>query len=244
MNLYPRDGFTLVELAIVLVIVGLLISAVLVGQDLVESAEVRANVKTLEEMHTAINLFRSKYNCLPGDCPDATEFGFTSANGNPVNGNGDGNYLPYTNDEYIQGTHQLVEANLTPLKANDVYNFPYVRMTHNDVGGAYLFTNDLYDGSFSGGYLPVNELWGNTILVGARSGDCTSGTPFNALFTQAMDIKVDDGKASSGRMSGHDGTEIGVFGAGTCGPAETPCVAGGEYDVSNPAAKCRMVVYW
>lgn len=68
----PRHGFTLIEIAIVLVIIGLIIGGVLVGRDLIHAAEIRATIKQLEDFNTAVNAFKTKYNCLPGDCAAST----------------------------------------------------------------------------------------------------------------------------------------------------------------------------
>lgn len=79
-----QKGFTLVELSIVLVIIGLIISSVLVGQDLIRSAEVRSTVTQFESFNAAIGTFRARYSGLPGDTAGNTEFNFTG------DGNGDG----------------------------------------------------------------------------------------------------------------------------------------------------------
>jgi prepilin-type N-terminal cleavage/methylation domain-containing protein len=87
-----KAGFTLVELALVLVIIGLVVGGVLVGQDLIFAAKVRAQTSQIQEIETGMNTFRTKYNCTAGDCPNATDFfGTTDPQGNTVNnGNGDG----------------------------------------------------------------------------------------------------------------------------------------------------------
>src|SRR5450432_727787 len=76
-----ESGFTLIELSIVLVIIGLIIGGVLVGQDLIKAAEIRGQITQIEKYNTAVNTFRGKYNCLPGDCVNATALGFTQALG-------------------------------------------------------------------------------------------------------------------------------------------------------------------
>src|SRR5580693_9186033 len=73
-------GFTLIELSIVLVIIGLIIGGVLVGQDLINAAQARAIITDIERFNTAANTFESKYGCLPGDCVNATNFFGTDAN--------------------------------------------------------------------------------------------------------------------------------------------------------------------
>jgi prepilin-type N-terminal cleavage/methylation domain-containing protein len=78
-----RRGFTLIELSIVLVIIGLLVGGVLVGQDLIRSAAVRATVRQIEKYNQSVNAFRGKYNAIPGDMNAATaaNFGFSSRAG-------------------------------------------------------------------------------------------------------------------------------------------------------------------
>ena len=84
-------GFTLVELSIVLVIIGLIIGGVLVGRDLISAAGVRAQVSQIEKFNTAVNTFSGKYGYLPGDisAASATRFGFAPRGS--YAGEGDGN---------------------------------------------------------------------------------------------------------------------------------------------------------
>jgi prepilin-type N-terminal cleavage/methylation domain-containing protein len=86
-----RGGFTLIELSIVLVIIGLVIGSVLVGQDLIRAAYVRAQISQIEKYNTATNTFYGKYGYLPGDitATAASQFGFTARSG--AGGYGDGN---------------------------------------------------------------------------------------------------------------------------------------------------------
>ncbi len=65
-------GFTLIELSIVLVIIGLIVGGVLIGKDLIRAAELRSIIGEYETYKTAINAFRLKYNSIPGDMKDAT----------------------------------------------------------------------------------------------------------------------------------------------------------------------------
>src|SRR4051812_28937287 len=96
-----RAGFTLVELSIVLVILGLLVGGVLTGQSLIRAAELRAITTEQNRYVTATHTFRDKYFALPGDMTNATAYWGTSGNcpglaaqGNTTpatcNGNGDG----------------------------------------------------------------------------------------------------------------------------------------------------------
>lgn len=86
-----QQGFTLIEMSIVLVIIGLIVGGVLVGQSLINAAAVRAQISQIEKFNTAVNTFWGKYGYLPGDIkdPDASSFGFQARGLNP--GQGDGN---------------------------------------------------------------------------------------------------------------------------------------------------------
>ena len=88
-----QAGFTLVELSIVLVIIGLIVGGVLVGQDMIKAAEIRATVAQIEKYNSALNTFRDKFNGYPGDLTLtlATNFGFTGVgSGADAHSDGDG----------------------------------------------------------------------------------------------------------------------------------------------------------
>jgi prepilin-type N-terminal cleavage/methylation domain-containing protein len=85
-----QQGFTLVELAIVLVIIGLIIGGVLVGAEMIRLAKIRAVVSQMQKYNTAVSAFRLKYDCLPGDCPNAVALGLGTSGGAGDNGDGNG----------------------------------------------------------------------------------------------------------------------------------------------------------
>ncbi len=91
-KLSTSRGFTLIELSIVLVIIGLIVGGVLVGQSLIVAAGMRAQISQIEKYNTAANTFRGKYGYLPGDIkdPDASRFGFSARGGWPGEGDGNG----------------------------------------------------------------------------------------------------------------------------------------------------------
>lgn len=67
-----QAGFTLVELAVVMIIIGLLIGGVLKGQELVKNAQITATVAQVKGIDAATSSFRDMYNALPGDMLGAT----------------------------------------------------------------------------------------------------------------------------------------------------------------------------
>lgn len=85
-----NSGFTLVELSIVLIIVGLILGGVLVGQDLIRNAQVNATANQIQQLNASVNAFRGKYNALPGDIERAVAFNLDGACGQNCDGDGDG----------------------------------------------------------------------------------------------------------------------------------------------------------
>lgn len=207
-----KSGFTLVELAIVLVIIGLIVGGVLVGQDLIKAATVRAAVSQLEKYDTSVNAFRGKYNGLPGDLANPTNF-FSTIVVTGVDGNGDGDSLiegqsaaatPCTAAACLGGENAIAftQMNLAGLISDPITTVTGASYTLTP-SDATLPASKLGKGArvliqASGGrnyYVLAN--FGAAALV-AGSGTFTAGvSPIDAFN---VDTKMDDGNPAQGKV--------------------------------------------
>ena len=107
-----QTGFTLIEIAIVLVIIGLLLGGVLKGQELITSARVRNLISQQDGVKAAYFGFLDRFRALPGDYPLAsTNIACTPA---CTNGNGNGQIQSVlgggTIDEHVAVWEHLSKA--------------------------------------------------------------------------------------------------------------------------------------
>lgn len=216
-----EKGFTLVELAIVLVIIGLIIGGVLVGQDLIKAAEIRAQITQIEQYNAAVNTFRTRFNSLPGDARNITSFFNATTYPDIRNGNGN-RQLEWASAGVTAG---LVAANGTgvvyssvdtgtPDHVGEVLQFWHHLSAAELVGGSFngtggtgaaqlgtlgfSFPNAKLDrngiGAFASGgknYYQIGVVSGATYTI------APSLTPEEAFN---LDSKIDDGRPGSGSV--------------------------------------------
>lgn len=84
-----QKGFTLVELAVVMIIIGLLIGGILKGQEMIANAQITSTVAQAKAIDAATSTFRDQYDALPGDMRNATTRLVGCAAAPCTNGDGD-----------------------------------------------------------------------------------------------------------------------------------------------------------
>ena len=195
-----KQAFSLVELSIVLVILGLLVGGVLSGQSLIRAAELRSVSTEYQRYTTAIGTFRDKYFALPGDMSNASSFWSTAGDGN-------GNGLVETTG--VAGTNEistfwihLANAALVEGSYTNVANTTMTAGTNNprakvsnagwNVGslGTVAVTSTTY---FDGTY-------GNVYYFG---GGTNAAAPTGLLRPEEawnIDTKLDDGRPAGGAV--------------------------------------------
>jgi prepilin-type N-terminal cleavage/methylation domain-containing protein len=132
-----QRGFTLVEIAIVLVIIGLLLGGVLKGQGLIDSAKVKNIIQQSNSLTAAVNAYQDKFRALPGDDIEAT----VHVPGTVGNGNGDGQI-----GEYMLAPQHLALGGFITGSYNGSTQF----MTSAQGGAVYLY-NDTVGGRAGNG---------------------------------------------------------------------------------------------
>lgn len=214
-HLAEEKGFTLVELAIALMVIGLLIGGVLKGQELIENAKITRTAKDITDIDTATMIFRSTYNYLPGDlprahsrlpnCPQAT-CGYTPNAGGPLNlrlGNSRIDYGPKWANFWV---HLDRAGLLSGVQNFDVLgdDYNYCSGPENVFGGRWFvtFLNNNTSGSLrENTYQDGANYFRITDATSTQTGygDCHY-VRANWRNTRNIDMKLDDGKPFSGVM--------------------------------------------
>jgi len=179
---FPRrqSGFTLIEIAIVLVIIGLLLGGILKGQELITQGRIRNVGNDFQSVTAAINLYQDRYHALPGDDPGAG--GTTGRWTTTTSGDGDG---------VFDGAYN--EACTATSTTEPCLFWHHLRLAGLVTGAAADRTQ------------AVNAVQGRT---GVQNGGlglvgpivCSNNLP--AKIAQAIDAQFDDGNATTGTMRG------------------------------------------
>ena len=239
-----KKGFSLVELSIVLIIIGLLVGGVTGGSKLIQNAKLNSVMSELQQYQTAYQTFILTYDGKPGDITDAKSY-WTSANLANGNGNGeiDGNYKYSSNVESTQPVStemanawlQLSLSGIIPQSTDGSLSAAPSAVVGKNVptskfssGSFYILWDGL--GAFSSQGIT------NFVHLGkiASSDNSVMGGVMIASHMQKIDKKLDDGKGVSGSVRGYNGngeTDCGIIWA----------ASSGAYKLSSDKPHCRLV---
>ena len=249
-----RSGFTLVELAIVLVVIGLVVGGTVVGFDLIRAGGVRAVINEHNMYTNAVQAFRTKYSALPGDMKNATSFWGDNAtacadaaitDGSPgtCNGDGDGTIeaasAANTTGEMFQFWVQLSKAGLSGGRltgiagsTNAVHCVLATNCPASKRDGA-VWSVYYVGGKYAGSANVYSLEYGNYFFLG---GQATTGLPITALFkpeeAYSIDLKIDDGKPGTGEVIAYYRT--------TCADSTAVDDYDSAYRVTDNTARCAL----
>lgn len=260
-----RGGFSLLELSIVLVIIGLIAGGIVSGSSMIRAAELRSVITQESQFHIAIHTFRDKYLGMPGDLKNATAFwGAEPAANCPgdettpsttsatCDGNGNGQiawhgaagfggeshrfWQHLANAELISGTYTGVHS-AGSCNTNGQCNVALgVNAPESSING--VGWSIAYETAIVGNAHPQDfpRPAANTLYLG-QVGNFTSNPAFEPSEAWNLDKKNDDGKPGTGRIR----TWSPNFGPATnCSTSNDPAVS--EYNVSNDTIACPIIV--
>ena len=227
-----KSAFSLIELSIVLIIIGLLIAGVTGGASLIKSSELRSVMGEARGYAVVVNAFYTQYNALPGDY--GTVLGTAD-----YFGDNDGTI------EYAKGVTNIYdsEANVAWSQLASVGAAPAVptlKLIKGAVPGTLIpLTNFPASKVKSAGwqfdYISTQNV---VVLTGTIAEAAVAGNTLNTLASGvitpadalSIDAKIDDGIANTGKVKG------GLTGATTT----SACISTAAYAVTNATKTCSL----
>lgn len=209
-----QHGFTLVEISIVMIIIGLLIGGTFGGMKLIENMQVNKTVQDLKAIESAALTFKDTYGRLPGDIVNpAARLPNCTVAPCATGGNGDRQISPAnsavawtaaqlaTYERFTFWSH-LQAADLLSIGTKNTTNMVFDEgQPSSPIGGGYRLTE----------YSGVGHACGNTyrngiILIVGHESDPLSNTASTYMSicqaSRAIDQKLDDGQQFSGKIIG------------------------------------------
>jgi len=195
-----EDGFSLVELAIGLVIIGLLVGGVLKGVELIESARLKSTLSQINEFRVAVSTFMDRYDALPGDYHEASQHIKAGLKNGNNSGTIDGQGLA-RGSQALQFWAHLSEANLLSKPGTPA------------VSGNASFGKGAPKAKIGGGFTiehqPNPDMPGHWFILGEENGPNNKKGGLTPLQAMSLDKKADNGDPNSGRIRSKHGTNAG-----------------------------------
>lgn len=240
-----EKGFTLVELAIVMIIIGLLIGGILKGQELINNARVSSSVSQIKAVEAAINTFKDKYAAYPGDIV-ATTARIPNCAAAPCSTAGDGDSLIEVTGNDAGAVAANIEGGraFIHLAAAGVLSSGGVdpiaawaagtALPDLNLGGKIMVGYNLATVATTG-LANGGNLSGHYLAVGG-AGTVMTTVSLKAANVANIDRKLDDGAPNVGSVQA----------AGTVGPAASNCVdavaATGLYNEALNGDACGLFI--
>ena len=210
-----QSGFTLIEIAIVMVIIGLLLGGVLKGQSMINSAKVRSLNNNVDGISAAWFSFQDRYRTFPGDMTAVTA---VAQIGTPagIGGNGDGVVAAGLEASavwvHLAGAG-LISGSYSGATTGAVYSCPTTICPDNRFGLGFVIANAAI-----------------TFPLPAAHHMYT-GSNIPVAIAAELDRKIDDGIPTTGTVRG-----------GADNGAAAACLAGATYDIPVASGDCGLAM--
>ncbi|PIR38134.1 MAG: hypothetical protein COV35_07090 [Alphaproteobacteria bacterium CG11_big_fil_rev_8_21_14_0_20_39_49] len=222
-RLRAEKGFTLIELSIVIVLIGLIVAGVVGGQALVQQAQVRIIINDYSKYSAAINTFYLEYNSKPGDMRNAFDYWGSNCSlaGTAIACNGNGNKeihqttpgLASDRQEAFMAWRHMNLAGILPGMYDGVGNagnnheaIPGVNVPETARGGGWhISTNSPW---MPTNHYPVLEQYERMMVGKFRVNSYVDFAIFSPSEAHGVDVKLDDGMPLNGQVQSVHGSDF------------------------------------
>ena len=251
------QGFTLVELSIVIIIIGFLIAGIAAGTSLINQARLNSVITDMQNYQTAYNTFLQRYSGAPGDLKNASSYFSNCAEVNSeCDGNGNGLITghQFSPGEIHKAWRQLALSNIISAGIAQIPDGGWGGVetlgstvpTSRVSGAGYVMMGDGQFGESTwNAYSPfnnntINSADGSTNAIFIAKVTDVWGLGFSVFKTEDafnLDKKIDDGNVSGGDFIGGATGNFRTFTGVELNDDET-CVSGGIYDLTVTDLAC------
>lgn len=236
---HKNSGFTLVELSVVIVIIGLIVAGIVAGKSLVEQSKARSIIGDINRYTIAYTMFESIYADLPGDFNNATDY--WASHGNVVNGNGNGEVL----NEQLQfwrhlSLSGLIEGNYSGVDEGD----PDIQIPLN--APKTVINGATWSAWSPNAGLPTSHGYDGTMLYFGGPFTVNVFLPvINTEMAFSIDKKMDDGLVGQGTIHASNGYVTPGAGWGATSGCHTGSNSStsSEWDFTTKGDHCALI-YW